>query len=155
MFEDVLRFWLDRGVDGFRVDVAHWLYKERCCATRRSTTPRARLRRVEVAWSSVESKDEPMWDQPEVHDVYRAWRKILDSYDGDRMSVAEAWTQTPESTARYVRPDELHQAFNFAWLLAPWSAAAFRDVIDGTLAAIELVGAARPGCSPTTTSSGT
>ena len=64
-------------------------------------------------------RDEPMWDQPEVHEVYRAWRRMLDEYDGDRMAVAEAWTQTPESLARYVRPDELHQAFNFAWLLAP------------------------------------
>ena len=53
------------------------------------------------------------------------------------MSVAEAWTQTPESTARYVRPDELHQAFNFAWLLAPWSATAFRDVVTNTLDALE------------------
>ena len=53
---------------------------------------------------------------------------MLAEYDGDRMAVAEAWTQTPESMARYVRPDELHQAFNFAWLLAPWSAAAFADV---------------------------
>ena len=82
-----------------------------------------------------------MWDQPEVHEVYRSWRRILDEYAGDRMAVAEAWTQTPEAMARYVRPDELHQAFNFAWLLAPWSAAAFADVVRGTLAAVDLVGA--------------
>ncbi len=87
-------------------------------------------------------RDEPMWDQPEVHDVYRSWRRIIDAYDGDRMAVAEAWTQTPESMARYIRPDELHQAFNFAWLLAPWSAAAFADVVRGTLDAVGLVGAA-------------
>ena len=87
-------------------------------------------------------RDEPMWDQPEVHDVYRDWHRILASYDGDRMAVAEAWTQTPESMARYVRPDEMQQAFNFAWLLAPWSAAAFADVIRGTLAAVAPVGAA-------------
>jgi alpha-glucosidase len=85
--------------------------------------------------------DEPMWDQPEVHDVYRRWHRVLAEYDGDRMAVAEAWTSTPESMARYVRPDELSQAFNFSWLLARWSARAFAKVITGTLAAVEPVGA--------------
>jgi alpha-glucosidase len=87
-------------------------------------------------------RDEPMWDQAEVHEVYRAWHRLLAEYDGDRMAVAEAWAQTPEAMARYVRPDELHQAFNFAWLLAPWSAPAFADVIRGTLEAVGPVGAA-------------
>jgi alpha-glucosidase len=87
-------------------------------------------------------RDEPMWDQPEVHDVYRAWHRLLASYDGDRMAVAEAWAQTPEAMARYVRPDELQQTFNFAWLLAPWSAAAFAAVIQGTLDALAPVRAA-------------
>lgn len=138
MFEDVLRFWLDRGVDGFRVDVAHGLVKEES------------LRDQEVvpgtghSGAMVERRlhDEPMWDQPEVHDVYRAWRRILDDYDGDRMAVAEAWTQTPESMARFVRPDELSQTFNFGWLLADWSATKFADVVHGTLSALEPVGAA-------------
>ena len=83
-----------------------------------------------------------MWDQPEVHDVYRQWRRILDEYDGDRMAVAEAWTQTTESMVRFVRPDELSQTFNFAWLLADWSATAFAEVIRGTLAAMQPVGSA-------------
>jgi alpha-glucosidase len=87
-------------------------------------------------------RDEPMWDQPEVHDVYRSWHRLLASYDGDRMAVGEAWAQTPEAMARYVRPDELHQTFNFAWLLAPWSAASFAEVIRGTLDALAPVGAA-------------
>ena len=137
MFEDVLRFWLDRGVDGFRVDVAHGLFKEEG------------LRDQVVSGhdghsgSMVERRlsDEPMWDQPEVHGVYRTWRRILDEYDGDRMAVAEAWTQTAESMARFVRPDELSQTFNFGWLLADWSATAFADVIHGTLAAMAPVGA--------------
>ena len=81
-------------------------------------------------------RDEPMWDQPEVHDVYRRWHDVLAKYDGDRMLVAEAWTQTPESMARFVRPDEMSQAFNFAWLLADWSADAFAEVVTGTLAAV-------------------
>jgi alpha-glucosidase len=123
-FESILRFWLDRGVDGFRVDVAHGLY-----------TP------VEMA-DLKPGETFPMWDQPEVHDVYRRWRRILDEYDGDRMAVAEAWTDTPESMARYVRPDELQQAFNFHWLQAPWSAEAFRGVVEDSLHAVGLAGAA-------------
>ena len=144
MFRDVLRFWLDRGVDGFRVDVAHGLFKVRSLRDQRGVTTGGDLPsdREERAMVERSARDEPMWDQPEVHDVYRSWRRLLDEYDGDRMAVAEAWTQTPESMAAYVRPDELHQAFNFAWLLAPWSATAFADVVRGTLAAITPVGAA-------------
>ncbi len=87
-------------------------------------------------------RDEPMWDQPEVHDVYRRWHRVLAEYGGDRMTVAEAWTQSPESLARFVRPDEMSQAFNFAWLLAPWSAQAFGDVIRSSLAQLTEVDAA-------------
>ena len=90
---------------------------------------------------SLELKDEPMWDQPEVHEVYRSWHRVLDEAGPDRMAVAEAWTQSPESMAAFVRPDELDQAFNFAWLLADWSAEAFAEVITSTLAAVEPVGA--------------
>ena len=121
MFEDVLRFWLDRGVDGFRVDVAHGLVKEAGLRDQVVTPTRSRLRGApgRTRWWSGRYADEPMWDQPEVHDVYRRWRRVLDEYDGDRMAVAEAWTRTAEAMARYVRADELHQAFNFHWLLAP------------------------------------
>ena len=107
MFEDVLRFWLDRGVDGFRVDVAHGLLKEATPA-RPGRRPTARSRaaassRRAARWSSAALRDEPMWDQPEVHDVYRRWHQVLADYPGDRMTVAEAWTQTPKSMAR-LRP---------------------------------------------------
>ena len=150
MFEDVLRFWLDRGVDGFRIDVAHSLFKEESLrdqivpegATHERDLPADRAAAEEEAAASgtmVERTlvDEPMWDQPEVHDVYRSWRRLIDSYDPPRMSVGEAWTQTQESLARYVRPDELHQSFNFAWLLARWSAPAFRRVITETLETLD------------------
>ncbi|WP_372728076.1 glycoside hydrolase family 13 protein [Nocardioides sp.] len=152
MFEGVLRFWLDRGVDGFRVDVAHGLYKE---ATLRdqvvekgehaSTHDIAAAEEVSHTGgtSMVERtmRDEPMWDQPEVHDVYRRWHDVLAEYDGDRILVAEAWTQSAESLARFIRPDEMQQAFNFSWLLAEWSAEAFTEVITSTFSAMDLVGA--------------
>ena len=146
MFEDVLTFWLDRGVDGFRVDVAHGLFKVE--SLRDQVLEDGEQARSAAAASTggasmVERtlRDEPMWDQPEVHDVYRRWHEILTKYDGDRMLVAEAWTQTPESMARFVRPDEMSQSFNFSWLLADWSAEAFAEVISGTLAALAPVGA--------------
>jgi alpha-glucosidase len=138
MFVDVLRFWLDRGVDGFRVDVAHGLFKHESLRDEKSDHPSSR--HVE-SLLETDTKDEPMWDQPEVHDVYRDWHQVLAEYDGDRMAVAEAWTQTPERTAAYVRPDELQQAFNFAWLLATWDAADMADCIRRTFATLDPVGA--------------
>ena len=84
--------------------------------------------------------DEPMWDQPGVHEIYRRWHRILDEYDGDRIAVAEAWTRSAEAMARYVRDDEMHQAFNFHWMLADWSAAALGRVVEETLAALAEVG---------------
>ena len=122
-FESILRFWLDRGVDGFRIDVAHGLYKPA------DLTPR----------QPTDQPPHPMWDQPEVHEVYRRWHKILAEYDGDRMAVAEAWTGSAESMARYIRPDELQQTFNFAWLQADWSAEEFRKVVVDTFEAVALV----------------
>ncbi|MFC4782983.1 glycoside hydrolase family 13 protein [Nocardioides sp. MAHUQ-72] len=142
MFEDVLKFWLDRGVDGFRVDVAHGLFKEESLRDQVVHADEdAHDTHVEGSMVERRMRDEPMWDQPEVHEVYRRWREILDKYDGDRMDVAEAWTQTPESMARFVRPDEMNQSFNFSWLLAEWSAEEFADVITGTLDALRPVGA--------------
>jgi alpha-glucosidase len=144
MFEGVLRFWLDRGVDGFRVDVAHGLYKE---ASLRDQN------RSELADSPTGSmvervlRDEPMWEQPEVHDVYRRWRQVLEEYTdsrGDRIGVAEAWTQTAEAMADFVRPDELHQAFNFGWLGTDWSAPDFAQVINSSIAALATAQASPP-----------
>lgn len=130
-FERTLRFWLDRGAAGVRIDVAHALYKAEG------------LPSVEDPLASITSLvlDTPMWDQPAVHEVYRHWHRILAEYPGDRMAVGEVWTPTAEQLARYVRADELQQSFNFHWLLAPWSATAFRNVIDQTFATLDPVGA--------------
>ena len=158
MFDDVLRFWLDRGVDGFRVDVAHGLFKEESLRDQVVAEGEAPSRGATAGTSMVERtlRDEPMWDQPEVHDVYRRWHDVLAEYDGDRMLVAEAWTQTPESMARYIRPDEFSQAFNFAWLLRRWSADGVRRRHHRHDRRASARSAAHPpGCSATTTSSAT
>ncbi|MEI2811871.1 MAG: glycoside hydrolase family 13 protein [Nocardioides sp.] len=141
-FEDVLRFWLDRGVDGFRIDVAHSLIKvaDLRDQIRDSDDRTAPILTDEGALVDPHVEDEPMWDQSEVHDIYRDWHRVLAAYPGDRMTVAEAWTRTPESMARYVRPDELSQSFNFAWLSTGWSAEAFRQVIEDTFSALDPVG---------------
>jgi alpha-glucosidase len=133
-FEATLRFWLDRGVSGFRVDVAHGLVKE-------SGLPDWQLSPNGLAGLDPVGRRPPMWDQEGVHDIFRAWRRLLDSYGPDRMLVAEAWVQPAERAARYVRPDEMHQAFNFEYLMTRWDAGQLRSVIDSSLAATAAVGA--------------
>ncbi|HEY2172549.1 MAG TPA: alpha-amylase family glycosyl hydrolase [Mycobacteriales bacterium] len=132
-FEDVLRFWFDRGVDGFRIDVAHGLAKD-------PTYPD-----LPEIWAAPEEPPfgtvHPAWDQDAVHEIYRSWRKIADSYDEPRIFVGEAWVSPAERLARYVRPDELHTTFNFDFLKAPWDAAAMRAVIDESTRSIGSVGA--------------
>jgi alpha-glucosidase len=121
-YERILRFWLDRGVDGFRIDVAHGLVKDEAL---RDNPGGGR----EGAFG-VGAEERYAYDQPEVHDIYRRWRRILDSYDGDRVATGEVWLRDAEALARYVRPDELHLAFNFRYLSAVWDAQAIRTTID-------------------------
>ncbi|RKN43516.1 glycoside hydrolase family 13 protein [Micromonospora endolithica] len=136
-FEDVLRFWLDRGVDGFRIDVAHGMIKAEGLPDVGFSTMTTGQRQVELLGKGRL----PYFDQDEVHEIYRAWRPILDSYPGGRMAVAEAWAETPQRLARYIGPDELQQAFSFDFLDATWSADSFRKVIDTALAESTIVGA--------------
>ncbi|GAA0544164.1 glycoside hydrolase family 13 protein [Paractinoplanes ferrugineus] len=130
-FRTILRFWLDLGVDGFRIDVAHGLVKA------------AGLPDIghEATWHLLDVGESPCFDRDGVHDIYRSWRTILDEYPGDRIAVAEAWAPTLDRVANYVRPDELHQAFNFSYLGTAWDAAAQRSMIDDSLAAMAAVGA--------------
>jgi alpha-glucosidase len=130
-FRSVLRFWLDLGADGFRIDVAHGLVKAAGLPDIGHSEQLALLG----------SSPMPYFDQDGVHEIYRGWRRILDEYQGDRIGVAEAWTPTIERAALYLRPDELHQAFNFEYLATPWDAAALRRVIDRSLTAMSAVGA--------------
>ncbi|MEZ0094785.1 glycoside hydrolase family 13 protein [Streptacidiphilus sp. EB129] len=134
-FRSILRMWLDLGVDGFRIDVAHGLVKAAGLPDL-GVHDQLRLLGNEVL---------PFFDQDGVHEIYRDWRRILDEYGTDprtrRIAVAEAWTPTVLRTARYLRPDELHQAFNFQYLGTAWDAEALREVVGLTLDAMRPVGA--------------
>ncbi|MEU2923648.1 glycoside hydrolase family 13 protein [Streptomyces sp. NPDC007251] len=132
-FESVLRFWFARGVDGFRIDVAHGLIKH-------PELPDLPPRPAGTGRRS-HHLDHPHWDRDEVHDIYRAWRKVADEFPGDRCFVAEAWADTPERLAAYVRPDGLHTAFNFDFLMSSWDSKDLRTVIDDSLAMLGAVGA--------------
>ncbi|MFE5724815.1 alpha-amylase family glycosyl hydrolase [Streptomyces erythrochromogenes] len=130
-FDSVLRFWLDLGVDGFRIDVAHGMVKADGLPD---------IGRGAQA-TLIGTEPLPFFDQDGVHEIHRAWRRLLDSYEGRRIGVAEAWAPSSERLALYVRPDELHQAFNFRFLTCPWEPEAMRTVIDESLSATTAVGA--------------
>jgi alpha-glucosidase len=141
-FVSALRFWFDRGIDGFRIDVAHGLVKE------------AGLPDFDYPEDDAESTDHrppamfdddvahaPFWDQDGVHEIYREWRRVADSYDPPRVFCGETWVPNPKRLARYQRPDELHTSFNFAYLEAGWDADRMRTSIDDTIANHAQVGA--------------
>lgn len=132
-FREILRFWLDRGVDGFRVDVAHGLVKADGLP---DYVPAP-------AGGSMGGDEElaPYWGQEGVHEVYREWRKVLDAYDDQRVLIGEAWVMPLSRMAHWVRADEMHQTFNFGYLQTPWDATALRDVVDESLTAFGGVGA--------------
>ncbi|WP_282837513.1 glycoside hydrolase family 13 protein [Microbacterium flavum] len=123
-FRTTLRFWSDRGVDGFRVDVAHGLAKD-LSEPLPSSSEMSRL--------NVPGQNR-LFDRDEVHDIYADWRRIFDQYTPPRIAVAEAWTDSAERRARYASPDGLGQAFNFDLLQADFDAAQFRSIITENLA---------------------
>jgi alpha-glucosidase len=124
--EAVLRFWFDRGVAGIRIDSAALLVKD------------ASLPEVP---DDPGPGEHPHVDRDELHDVYRGWRAIADSYEGTRVLVGEVWLQDTARFAQYLRPDEMHTAFNFDFMARPWDAKQLRESIDLTLAAHGPVGA--------------
>jgi alpha-glucosidase len=135
MFEDVLRFWLDRGTAGFRVDVAHGLYKDPDLPD--DPDPDHDYQPLNAP--------SPYRHRPEIHPLFRSWRAILDSYPADkfpgpRTAVGEVWYDAPETLRPYLAPDGLQQVFNFQLILAGWDAAGFRAAIDGVQ---ELAGGSR------------
>ncbi|MBB3038517.1 glycoside hydrolase family 13 protein [Hoyosella altamirensis] len=133
-FERILRFWLDRGVAGFRVDVAHSLVKKQ-------DLPDWHGRPDGVGTDDHPGHLAPMFGQPALHDIYRRWRQILAEYGDDRVLCAEASIDPLPRLSDWVRPDEMHQTFNFAFLNCPWDATRFRTVIEDSLRAFDAVGA--------------
>ncbi len=129
-FEGILRFWFDRGVDGFRIDVAHGLSKAEGLPDHLDELP-----------GQHHNAPHPAWDQDEVHEIYRSWRRVADSYDPPRIFVAEALVSSNERLAQYVRSDELHTAFQFDFLRAPWRASVLQSVIDDANSAAAQVNA--------------
>ena len=127
-FIDTLRFWFDRGIDGFRIDVAHGLVKEE------GLPDYDYVKKSESGSILEDSAHAPFWDQDGVHDIYREWRMVADEYDPPRVFCGETWVPNAERLARYQRPDELHTSFNFAYLEAGWDAARMRTSIDETIA---------------------
>jgi len=186
-FHDVLRFWCERGVDGFRVDVAHGLVKKAGLPDWAGTV--AMVDGVDGDGETIEAADHvgdeprvvtgttsangvetsgdakandgdvnrsgsgvisgetaPMFDQEGVHENYEGWRRVLDEFNApgeqySRALVAEAWVEPQSRLARYVRPTEMQQAFNFPFLVTLWDAAAYRDVITESLESLGAVGA--------------
>ncbi len=133
-FERILRFWLDRGVAGFRVDVAHALIKAK-------GLPDWGGRADGGSVPGYPFTDAPMFGQPQIHDIYRRWREVLAEYDGERILCAEASVEPLTRLADWVRPDQMHQTFNFSYLAAPWDAAELRRIITSSLEAFDAVGA--------------
>ncbi|BBB00164.1 putative alpha glucosidase [Actinacidiphila reveromycinica] len=118
--ESVLRFWFDRGADGARID---------------SATMPAKDPALPDFGSSQPPVPHPYIDRDEVHDIYRSWRRLADGYPEPRALIGEVWLADPARFAAYLRPDEMHTAFNFDYLNCPWNGAELRRVIDATLAA--------------------
>ncbi len=136
-FDSILRFWFDRGIDGFRIDVADSMAKD------------PSLPDVSLDEDGQPTRDKyvgnPFYDQPGVHTIHQRWRAIADEYadtpQGPRVFVAEAWLSPAERLAQYVRPNELHSAFNFDVLRCAWDAKELRQVIDYTTESLWAVGA--------------
>ncbi|HET7139802.1 MAG TPA: glycoside hydrolase family 13 protein [Arthrobacter sp.] len=135
-FLKTLRFWSDRGVDGFRVDVAHALTKD-------LTEPllsKLELTREGQLEDGFEDGSHPFWDRDEVHEIYAEWRAVFNEYNPPRTAVAEAWVHATRR-ARYASPAGLGQAFNFDLLQADFDAAEFREIITRNLAEAKATGA--------------
>jgi alpha-glucosidase len=136
-FDSVLRFWLDRGAAGFRIDVAHGMVKA-------DGLPDVVEITTTMSGEGEEKKEpeaeHPFWGQDGVHEIIRGWRKLLEEYD-DRAMCAEAWVLPLSRMAKWVRADEYHQAFNFGYLGSPWSSKALKECIDESLKEFGAVGA--------------
>ncbi len=130
-FEDILRFWLEMGVDGFRVDVAHALVKD-------PDYPDLGDQSRELP-ATPQKENHPVWDRPGLHQIVKGWRAVLDEFPG-AVLVAEAWLPSWQRLVKYLRPGEYHQAFDFLFLQSPWDASKMRMAVDEALEATRSVG---------------
>ena len=133
-FEDILRFWLDRGVDGFRVDQPHAMGKAP------GLPDHPDVERAGAGFIEGEPSP-PMWFQESVHPIFRRWRAILDSYPGERAMCGEAYVLPLSFMALWVRSDEFHQTFNFRFLDSEWQPQIVFDSINESFEAFDAVGA--------------
>jgi alpha-glucosidase len=130
-FLDILRYWLDMGISGFRVDVAHALVKD---------PDYSDLGGEDLAIGVTPTKaNHPHWNRSELHEIVAEWRSVLDQYP-DTMLIAEAWLSGWDQLAEYVQPGRYHQAFDFLFLQAPWDATEMQKTIDEALGAATAVG---------------
>ena len=130
-FLATLTFWADRGVDGFRIDVAHMMKKDLSEPLKDVPEPQN--------LDSRRAGNEVLFDRDEVHEVFKSWRTIFDKYNPPRVAVAEAWAK-PENIHRYASPDELGQAFNFDLLLADFDATTYREIVTRNFSAAKKYG---------------
>ncbi|MFM5905170.1 MAG: glycoside hydrolase family 13 protein [Micrococcales bacterium] len=140
-FDEILRFWLRKGVDGFRVDVAHGMVK-------RHGLPDAQDREANGVQFGISHMTEeeaevriPYWGQPGVHDFIRRFRRVIDEFP-DRAACAEASMSPLSRLAKWVRPDEYHQSFNFDYLETPFEPAPLQKIVTDSLREYGAVGAA-------------
>jgi alpha-glucosidase len=124
--EDVLRFWFDRGVAGVRIDSAALLMKDP---------------ELPEVTDDLAPGNHPYTDRDEVHEIYRSWRRLAESYPGERVLVGEVWMEDSARFANYLRSDEMHTAFNFDFMSRPWDADQLRESISTMLAVHAPVGA--------------
>lgn len=124
-FLRVLRFWCDRGVDGFRIDVSHGLAKDLCDPLRDRPDPT-------VLGPQADDGSDPLWDRDEVHAIYRAWRWLFDEYMPAKYAIGESWHPFSPRIFQYARQDELGAVFDFSLQKAAWGRDIYREVIART-----------------------
>lgn len=124
-FLKILKFWSDRGVDGFRIDVSHALAKDLREPLRDRQNP---------SDSSPEAVDgsDPLWDRNEVHEIYREWRRLFNTYTPAKFAIGETWTPFTSRVFQYAHPDELGEVFDFSLLKTVWDKEKFKAVISRT-----------------------
>ena len=144
-FRETISFWVNMGADGFRIDVAHGLAKENIASDHHDPQGLSDALRIDVAMAKEERENllasVPFFDRAGVHEIYQGWRKHFDSFNKPVMAVAEAWVHPPKNGVLYVRPDELHQIFNFDLLIAPFEGQVLFELISNTFEMLKEVDA--------------